>query len=142
VFRLRLESKNAIVSNTAAAILRQLILHVFEKVVAEDLSIEASTDSEKNGALDLDSLNVCAKDAYMLFQDLCLLAQGEPAQFLKVGLIPKSAGLELIDMVLDSHFQLFNTVFSINSYYYIAFRAPESIKGTCLSNDNSIFLRQ
>lgn len=53
-------------NNTAAAILRQLILHVFEKVVDEDLKIGA-VDSKNDKQLE-SSLNVCAKDAYMLFQ--------------------------------------------------------------------------
>ncbi|KAF9191924.1 hypothetical protein BGZ51_006482 [Haplosporangium sp. Z 767] len=107
------------VNNTAAATLRQLVIYIFEKVGEEDL---AKQNSEKNVQLqeekqDQDEpakeqeteeqLGPCALDAYLLFQDLCLLTNSEHARFLKLGSISRTFGLELIESVLTNHFHLF-----------------------------------
>jgi hypothetical protein len=52
----------------------------------------------------------CAKDAYLLFQDLCLLTNSEHARFLRLNNISKTFGLELIESVLTNHFHLFKLV--------------------------------
>lgn len=52
----------------------------------------------------------CAKDAYLLFQDLCLLTNSEHARFLRLNNISRTFGLELIESVLTNHFHLFKQV--------------------------------
>ncbi|KAJ3225645.1 hypothetical protein HK099_006478 [Clydaea vesicula] len=100
-FRLQ-DSKNPIVQNTAAATIRQLVIHVFEKVVLENL--KDGNPDEKS-----DHLSPCAKDAYLLFLDLFILTSGEAPEFLKKVNLSKSAGLELIESVLTNHYKLFKT---------------------------------
>lgn len=57
-----------------------------------------------------EQLGPCALDAYLLFQDLCLLTNSEQARFLNLGSISKTFGLELIESVLTNHFHLFKQV--------------------------------
>lgn len=93
-----------VVNNTAAATLRQLVIHVFEKVLVEDEQL-AKSPAKQNASIS--SLSPCAKDAYMLFQDLCLLGSGEtPLFLLKMTTLPKPFGLELIESILTNHYQL------------------------------------
>ncbi|KAK6586344.1 hypothetical protein PZA11_001401 [Diplocarpon coronariae] len=77
-------SKNAIVNNTAAATLQQLVVSVFDKVVVED-----------------------TLDAYRVFNDLCLLTESQKPEFLKSAGLPQTFGLELIESVLTNHAQVF-----------------------------------
>ncbi|KAF9430242.1 hypothetical protein BGZ94_007779 [Podila epigama] len=105
-FRLQ-DSRVIFVNNTAAATLRQLVIYIFEKVGEEDIRLlkaepqqganqeatvqDMSTTEQGNE----EQLGPCALDAYLLFQDLCLLTNSEPAQFLRLGSISKTFGLEL-----------------------------------------------
>lgn len=57
-----------------------------------------------------EQLGPCALDAYLLFQDLCLLTNSEHARFLSLGSISRTFGLELIESVLTNHFHLFKQV--------------------------------
>lgn len=57
-----------------------------------------------------EQLGPCALDAYLLFQDLCLLTNSEQARFLNLGSISRTFGLELIESVLTNHFHLFKQV--------------------------------
>jgi hypothetical protein len=138
-FRLQ-DSKVVVVNNTAAATLRQLVIHVFDKVTKEDDII--AKDPEHHGkllmvplmrstssrlitifnttGLQLKKINIspeesiklypCAADAYYLFQDLCLLTNGEPTQFLRLNHLSRTFGLELIESVLTNHIKLFKAV--------------------------------
>lgn len=56
------------------------------------------------------SLYPCAKDAYYLFQDLCLLTNNEPPEYLRLGRLSETFGLELIESVLTNHYTLFRKV--------------------------------
>lgn len=56
------------------------------------------------------TLRPCAKDAYYLFQDLCLLTNNEPPEFLRLTQLSKTFGLELVESVLTNHYMLFRTV--------------------------------
>lgn len=60
------------------------------------------------------SLRPCAKDAYYLFQDLCLLTNGEPPEFLRLNHLSKTFGLELVESVFTNHYLLFRRVSSFN----------------------------
>ncbi|POS84644.1 hypothetical protein EPUL_003054 [Erysiphe pulchra] len=101
-------SKNGVVTNTAAATLQQLIVTVFDNVVAEDKSGngvptvgEAVTE---DGPI---QLRPAALDAYKIFNDLCLLTESHKPLFLKSTVIPKTFGLELIESVLTNHAEIF-----------------------------------
>ncbi|KAG2050062.1 hypothetical protein BDR06DRAFT_998791 [Suillus hirtellus] len=77
------DSRIAVVSLTAAATLRHLVMFIFEKIVNED-------HQENDDALELseatltEALGPCAKDAFSVFEDLCLLANSEKPNFLKL----------------------------------------------------------
>lgn len=55
-------------------------------------------------------LHPCAKDAYYLFQDLCLLTNGDHPEYLRLNHLSKTFGLELIESVLTNHYALFREV--------------------------------
>ncbi|KAI6250451.1 hypothetical protein HI914_02033 [Erysiphe necator] len=101
-------SKNGIVSNTAAATLQQLVVTVFDNVVAEDKSGEdvpiVGEAVTEDGSI---QLRPAALDAYKIFNDLCLLTESHKPLFLKSTGIPKTFGLELIESVLTNHAEIF-----------------------------------
>ncbi|RKF56389.1 Protein MON2-like protein [Erysiphe neolycopersici] len=67
-------SKNSVVTNTAAATLQQLVVTVFDNVVAEDKSGQGvPTVGEVVTEDGLIQLRPAALDAYKIFNDLCLL---------------------------------------------------------------------
>ncbi|KAK9766990.1 Endocytosis and vacuole integrity protein, variant 2 [Basidiobolus ranarum] len=110
-FRLQ-ESKNGVVNNTAAATLRQLVIYVFDKVKKETPeSPEASEATEQQKSKNVGSIappaEQSARDAFYLFQDLCLLISGESPIFLKLTSLSRPLGLELIESVLTNHYKLF-----------------------------------
>ncbi|RCI02023.1 hypothetical protein CU098_003406, partial [Rhizopus stolonifer] len=107
-FRLQ-DSKAMVVNNTAAATLRQLVIFVFDKVTKEDtqdLDASQACEIEINSGEKV-SLYPCAKDAYYLFQDLCLLTNGDLPEYLRLNHLSKTFGLELIESVLANHYALF-----------------------------------
>ncbi|CAB4429829.1 unnamed protein product [Rhizophagus irregularis] len=81
-FRLQ-DSKIVVVNNTAAATLRQLVINIFDKVQEEDSindkdgSIKPTSTVVSVHGEGVIALRPCARDAYYLFQDLCLLTNGE-----------------------------------------------------------------
>ncbi|KAI0668157.1 hypothetical protein C8Q78DRAFT_980256 [Trametes maxima] len=108
-FRLQ-ESRIAVVSSTAAATLRQLVMFVVDKVVDEDRRDELSSSDQievvlPNGATT--RLGPSAHDAYAVFEDLCLLANSEHPRFLKLDSLRKTFALELIESVLTNYHDLF-----------------------------------
>ncbi|KAF9951008.1 hypothetical protein BGZ72_007432 [Mortierella alpina] len=125
------DSRVVFVNNTAAATLRQLVIYIFEKVGDEDLEKQKSErDSpiqekpEVQGQVvreqdKEEQLGPCALDAYLLFQDLCLLTNSEHARFLKLSSISRTFGLELIESVLTNHFHLFKQTMRLMRVVYI-----------------------
>ncbi|KAL7278295.1 hypothetical protein ACG7TL_008271 [Trametes sanguinea] len=108
-FRLQ-ESRIAVVSSTAAATLRQLVMFVVDKVVDEDRRDDLSNSDKievvlPNGATT--RLGPAAHDAYAVFEDLCLLANSEHPHFLKLESLRKTFALELIESVLTNYHDLF-----------------------------------
>ncbi len=101
-------SKNGIVNNTAAATLQQLVVTVFDKVVAEDKQTQeiptVGYTCEDDGHL---PLKPAAYDAYRIFNDLCLLTESRRPLFLTVTAIPQTFGLELVESVLSNHAAMF-----------------------------------
>lgn len=96
--------KQNIISNTAAATIRQFVTHMFECIEKVEGHDENSKDAKE--------LSPIAADGYYLFQDLCLLANNDSAQFLEVESFDRVLGLELIESILTSHRLIFFKVFS------------------------------
>ncbi|XP_027448204.1 protein MON2 homolog isoform X5 [Zalophus californianus] len=111
-FRLHF-TKDNITNNTAAATVRQVVTVVFERMVAED---ERHRDIVEQPVLiqgnsnrrSVSTLKPCAKDAYMLFQDLCQLVNADAPYWL-VGMteMTRTFGLELLESVLNDFPQVF-----------------------------------
>ncbi|KAJ3522926.1 hypothetical protein NM688_g8802 [Phlebia brevispora] len=104
------ESRIAVVSSTAAATLRQLVMFVVDKVVDEDRRDDLPQDlftevTVPDGTTK--PLGPSARDAFAVFQDLCLLANGERPLFLKLEFLRKTFALELIESVLTNYHDLF-----------------------------------
>ncbi|KAK4097344.1 hypothetical protein N658DRAFT_527095 [Parathielavia hyrcaniae] len=103
-------SKNAIVNNTSAATLQQLVVSVFDKVVSEDKSnADVPAVGEvlvQDGAV---PLRAAAMDAYRVFNDICLLTEGQRPEYLRVSGLAQTFGLELIESVLTNHAAIFPT---------------------------------
>ena len=121
-FRLHEGSKVAVVSSTAAATLRQSVMAVFDKVKEEDAVLDGIKGGGEEAAalaplaamsLDLPDGSVTlfpsSRDAYLVFSDLCSLANAEPATFLSLNSLSKTFSLELIESVLSNHPRLFTT---------------------------------
>lgn len=99
-FRLHF-SRDATTAAVAAATLRQIVVAIFERVVTEDEL------REREGA-EAAPRAPCAGDAYLLFQDLCLLTNGEVPHWLHgLAEMTRTFGLELIETALATHPPLF-----------------------------------
>lgn len=97
-------SKNAIVNNTSAATLQQLVVTVFDKVVTEDRETpDGPTVGEAPTEGGVVSLKPAAMDAYRVFNDLCLLTESQRPEYLRFTGLPQTFGLELIESVLTNH---------------------------------------
>jgi hypothetical protein len=101
------------VSSTAAATLRQLVMFVVDKMVAEDSEevippTQLSEVQLPDGTTKL--LGPSARDAFSVFEDLCLLANAEKPHFLKLDFLHKTFALELIESVLTNYHGLFQHV--------------------------------
>ncbi|KAL2021668.1 hypothetical protein VTK56DRAFT_6760 [Thermocarpiscus australiensis] len=101
-------SKNAIVNNTSAATLQQLVVSVFDKVIAEDKS---AANLPPVGEVPLRGgtvpVRAAAMDAYRVFNDICLLTEGQRPEYLRFSGLPQTFGLELIESVLTNHAGIF-----------------------------------
>ena len=117
-FTLYEHSRVVVVSSTAAAMLRQNVMVVFEKVQSEDQSFDAiqNEDAAVNAPLPVGTAELpsgpvtlfpCAADVYHLLNDLCALADGQPAQFLPLDTLSKPFVLELLESVLTTQSSLF-----------------------------------
>ncbi|KAK7679003.1 hypothetical protein QCA50_017947 [Cerrena zonata] len=104
------ESRIAVVSSTAAATLRQLVMFVFDKVVDEDRKDDVEEEHLSETTLPngtTASLGPSAQDAFAIFEDLCLLANSEKPKFLNLEFLRKTFALELIESVLTNYHDLF-----------------------------------
>ena len=100
------------VSSTAAATLRQLVMFVVDKVTEEDRRMLLANELESITLPDgtTQPLGPAARDAFAIFEDLCLLGNGEPPQFLQLEYLHKTFALELIESVLTNYHELFRKV--------------------------------
>ncbi|XP_036362919.1 protein MON2 homolog isoform X2 [Octopus sinensis] len=112
-FRLHF-TKDSTTINTAAATIKQLVNVVFERVVIED-----NQSTKVNGNISFEDLKIgsktppkslqpCAGDAYLLFQDLCQLVNADQPYWL-VGMteMTRTFGLELLESVLTTFSNVF-----------------------------------
>ena len=100
-------SKNAIVNNTSAATLQQLLVSVFDKVVAEDKA-EGPDKDGSDGPQEIDmATRPAALDAYRIFNDVCLLTENQRPEFLRYSGLAQTFGLELIESVITNHSGVF-----------------------------------
>ncbi|XP_018610506.2 protein MON2 homolog isoform X2 [Scleropages formosus] len=111
-FRLHF-TKDNITNNTAAATVRQVVTVVFERMVAEDERCKGMEEQRQlvqanSNRRSMTSLKPSAKDAYMLFQDLCQLVNADAPYWL-VGMteMTRTFGLELLESVLNDFPQVF-----------------------------------
>lgn len=114
------DSRIAVVSSTAAATLRQLVMFVVDKMVEEDK--QDSVDAKLVDPVTLPdgttvALRTFARDAYSVFEDLCLLANSEKPHFLNLGYLHKTFALELIESVLTNYHEPFRKVY-IRPYFF------------------------
>lgn len=110
-FRLHF-TKNSTTNNTAGATVRQLVNLVFERVVSEDEMVSSSENPPPPHHVNLEDLKTpsgvppkglmpCAADAYLLFQDLVQLVNGDnPYWLIGITEMTKTFGLELLESVL------------------------------------------
>ncbi|KAI9452204.1 hypothetical protein F5148DRAFT_1237059 [Russula earlei] len=103
------DSRTAVVSSTAAATLRQLVMFVVDKVIEEDRRLLLANELESITLPDgtTQALGHAARDAFAIFEDLCLLGNGERPQFLQLEHLHKTFALELIESVLTNYQDLF-----------------------------------
>ncbi|KAF8345051.1 hypothetical protein F5887DRAFT_1282803 [Amanita rubescens] len=104
------ESKIAVVSSTAAATLRQLVMFVVDRMVIEDKQDDVRVEDLTEVTLPDETkkkLGPSSKDAYSVLEDLCLLANSEKPYFLKLDFLHKTFALELIESVLTNYHELF-----------------------------------
>lgn len=97
-------NKTAVISNTAAAALQQLVASTFEKVAVKDglppddeISTEISADE---GTI---LVRESALDAYKLLNDICLLTEGQIPQILSTATLSQNFGLELLGSILSEY---------------------------------------
>ena len=134
------ESKITVVSSTAAATLRQLVMFVSDKVVEEDRRAESAIgrawETEEVVLPDENRKTVgpSAKDVYSIFEDLCLLCNSEKPKFLKLEFLSKTFGLELIESVLTNYSELFRVVSALHP----RFKSHEA-ELSCESTQNLFF---
>lgn len=100
-------SKNAIVNNTSAATLQQLVVSVFEKVVVEDKLADAPFVGHAPAQDGDVQLKAAALDAYRVFNDLCLMTQAQRPEYLRFSGLQQTFGLELIESALTNHAAIF-----------------------------------
>ena len=99
------DSKFPVVSNTAAATVRQLVVLIFDKIKIEDDSIGVTGGScDQRPSL---------HDAIILLQDLCSLLSEEPAILLKLTSLPKSLVIELMESIFTNHHLIVKSVYTI-----------------------------
>ncbi|KAK5137373.1 hypothetical protein LTR08_008951 [Meristemomyces frigidus] len=96
------------VSGVAAATLQQLVAAVFDKVGDEDRKgTRIATTSEVPGDGGSIALRPAAFDAYRVFRDLVLAAEGRPTKFVLLTTLSPESCLELIWSCLNGNARLF-----------------------------------
>lgn len=107
-------------------------MFVVDKMVAED----RLEDFDSSLLVDVQlpdgtskALGPSAHDAFAVFEDLCLLANGEKPHFLRLEFLHKTFALELIESVLANYYEVFRKVRFICLYLSLA-TADSSTRST------------
>lgn len=118
-------------------------MFIFEKMVHED-RLESDDPAELSEATLPDgstsALGPCAKDAFSVFEDLCLLANSEKPHSLKLDYLHKTFALELIESVLTNYHELFRKAscsVTLNEFLSDVFPSIRSSRCYC----NTTFVR-
>ena len=84
-------------------------MFVVDKVVEEDRRLLHANELESITLPDgtTQTLGPATRDAFAIFEDLCLLGNGERPQFLQLEYLHKTFALELIESVLTNYHDLF-----------------------------------
>lgn len=94
-------SKTAVVSNTAAAALQQLVNSTFEKAAIDEYGPSKDESvvevSVSDGTV---AIYGAALDAYRLLDDICLLTDGQRPRYLPASALAPNFGLELLESIL------------------------------------------
>ena len=97
-------SKPAVVANTAAATLQQLVVSVFGRAAQED---EVSSDEGFVTEVPVEDVSVAVRsaalDAFRLLNDICLLTEGHDPTFLSPASMPQNFGLEILESILSNY---------------------------------------
>ena len=103
-------AKAPTVSGVAAATLQQLVTSVFEKVENEDRNgADIPTSEEVPGRDGPIALRPAAFDAYRVFRDLALTAEGRKTKFIHFTSLSSESSLELMWSCVDANVRLFCT---------------------------------
>jgi hypothetical protein len=106
------------VRTTAAATVRQGVAIVFSRVSPSLAAlrkayiktgpgaIAAAGDAEAGGAAG-GGMNACVQTAFLLFEDLCALAGGSAATWLRVPPMPKAFALDMMEFAMAHHSSVF-----------------------------------
>lgn len=103
------QTKTPAISRTASATIQQAISFIFEKVETEDDTDEGrrSTTEELSFEDSSEKVTPAALDAYRVFEDICLLTEGEKSLFITKAVLAPVFGLELIESILSDHASIF-----------------------------------
>ena len=96
-------SKTAVVSNTAAAALQQLVNSTLEKAALKDDGTTEEPELEVPIGDGTIWVHGAALDAYHLLEDVCLLTDGQKPKVLLGATLSQNFGLELLESVLVNH---------------------------------------
>jgi len=97
-------SRIAVVSNTAAAALQQLVNSTLEKAAGEkDGPGKDDPTSEVPIGDGTIPVSGAALDAHRLLEDICLLTDGQRPQYLLTASLVQNFGLELLESILANH---------------------------------------
>lgn len=101
-------AKAPTVSGVAAATLQQLVTAIFEKVSDEDRTAsQIPAHHEVPGDGEPIVLRPAAFDAYRVFRDLALAAEGRPTKFVQLNSLSPESSLELVHSCISSNGRLF-----------------------------------
>jgi hypothetical protein len=118
-------------------------MFVVDKVVEEDRRMLLANELESITLPDgtTQALGPAARDAFAIFEDLCLLGNGERPQFLQLEYLHKTFALELIESVLTNYHELFRNVRLPVTYLRpVASSCPQSL--TCSQHSELLILLQ
>ncbi|KAL9636930.1 MAG: hypothetical protein Q9164_002522 [Protoblastenia rupestris] len=97
-------NKTAVISNTAAAALQQVVSSTFEKAAkGKDTVFGESPASEVSIGDGTVSIKGPILDAHRVLDDLCLLTEGQKPKYIQGAFLSQNFGLELIESIFVNH---------------------------------------